>query len=160
MHHNPYMGENGKRTLKKDKAVAIYDLIQSNREECEIERIIQRAVEGDYNALNQANGIYTDITGAPESIAQAQQWIIDIKNKWNELPSEIKAKFNNNVEEYTAQFGTEKWADKVGYTEALQKEEAERAANIKMDTDYKQAVINIASGLASNNEKGGEVNGN
>lgn len=160
MHHRAEMDANGRRRLVKDKEVAIYDLIQANREECEIERIIQRAIEGDYNALNQANGVYTDITGAPESIAQAQQWIIGIKEKWDELPADIKAKFENNVEIYTAEFGTQEWADKVGYTEALKTEEAARSANVKIQHDFAAAMANLAGGTAAvaTGIEGGETN--
>lgn len=157
LRHRAQMDSEGRRTLVKDKVVDIYNLIQANREECEIERIIQRAVEGDYNALNQAVGVYTDITGAPRSVAEAQQWIIGIKEKWDELPAEIKNKFENNVEIYTAQFGTKEWADKVGYTEALEKEEAVRAKKIRMDEMYDKAIENIAngSGVVLTNTEGG-----
>ena len=161
LRHRAEIDKNGKRKLIKDKEVAIYDLIQASREECEIERIIQRAVEGDYNALNQANGVYTDITGAPSSIAEAQQWIIGIKEKWDELPADIKAKFENNVEIYTAEFGTEAWADKVGYTEALKTEEAARAENIKIQQDYAKAMANLAGGTTITQtgvEEGGTAN--
>lgn len=157
LRHRAQMDSKGRRTLVKDKVVDIYNLIQANREECEIERIIQRAVEGDYNALNQAVGVYTDITGAPRSVAEAQQWIIGIKEKWDELPADIKNKFENNVEIYTAQFGTKEWADKVGYTEALEKEEAVRAKKIRMDEMYDKAIENIAngSGVVLTNTEGG-----
>lgn len=158
--HRPEMKKDGRRELIKDKEVAIYDLIQASREDCEIENIIRRAVEGDYNALNQGKGVYADITGAPESIAQAQQWIIDIKQKFDELPADIKAKFENNVEIYTAQFGSKEWADKVGYTEALEKEELARKSAIEFDNNMRKAVSNIANGTAytQNNIEGGVTN--
>lgn len=146
MRHTAHMKADGRRELVKDKEVAIYDLIQASREETEIENIIRRATEGDYNALNQGVGVYTDITGAPKSIAEAQQWIIEIKNKFEELPSELKAKFDNNVEVYVAEFGSKEWADKVGYTAALEAEQAAANSRKELDDNFAKAINNLATG--------------
>lgn len=148
MRHRAVMKEDGRRVLVRDKEVAIYDLIQSHKEECEIENIIRRAVEGDYNALNAVKGIYTDITNMPSSIAEAQQYIIAAKEEFDKLPKEIKAKFEYNPEIYVAEMGgnTEVWLDKMGYTEKikLQKELAEREATT--EANFQKAMENLASG--------------
>ena len=75
-------------------------------------------------------GQYTDITGAPKSLAEAQQMIIDLKAKFDELPKDIKQKFDYNVEQYIAEFGSETWAEKTGVAAALKAEEeaAKKAA--------------------------------
>lgn len=157
MRHSAHMDKDGRRFLKADKEVAIYDLIQSHKEECEIENIIRRAVEGDYNALNAINGTFADITNCPSSIAEAQQYIIDAKTEFEKLPKEIRAKFENNAEIYIAEMGNdpESWLDKMGYTKAVELEK------IKEDRARGLAIANEAVGDIATGEQiktGGEVN--
>lgn len=156
MRHRPKMLENGERVLIRDKEYRIKDLIQSHKEECEIDNIIKRAIEGDYNALNQMAGSYTDITGAPKSLAEAQQMVIDIKYRFDELPRDIKAKFDYNAEKYVAEFGTEEWAEKTGYKEALEAENARIAAEAKVTEDMAKAFSNIAEGVQITQKEGME----
>lgn len=156
MRHSPHMTKEGRRILKKDKPVNTYLLIQSHKEECEIENIIRRAVEGDYNALNAVNGVFADITNCPSSIAQAQQYIIDAKNEFEKLPKDIKAKFEYNPEIYIAEMSTktETWLEKTGFKDKVEKEKLEAAERAKIDTNFAKAMELIASGTTITN--GGE----
>ena len=157
--HSPHIDKKGRRFLLPDRKIEIYKLIQASKETCEIENIIRRAVEGDYNALNAVNGVYSDITNCPSSIAEAQQYIIDAKREFEKLPKDIKAKFEYNAEMYIAEMGgnTETWLDKMGYTEAKKKLEEEKANKAKFDETYKTAIENIAAGGLVTNV-GGEDN--
>ena len=146
MRHRPYMHEDGRRELKWDKPVPIFDQIQQYKEECEIENIIRRAVEGDYNALNQSKGQYMDITSCPQSLAQAQQMIIELKTKFDDLPKEIKAKFDYNAEIYIAEFGSEEWAEKTGVKEALKKQAEAQAKVDQINENTVKAIENLAQG--------------
>lgn len=159
MRHNAVMKKDGRRVLERTKEVAIYDLIQASREECEIENIIRRAVEGDYNALNAVNGVFADITNCPSSIAEAQQYIINAKHEFDTLPKEIKAKFEYNPELYVAEMGGDvnSWLDKMGYTEAKKKFDEAEKSRIEMDELTKKAITNIANGTTIT-QKEGEVN--
>lgn len=152
LRHRPVMHEDGRRELVRDKKVPIFDQIQSYKEECEIENIIRRAVEGDYNALNQAKGNYMDITECPQSLAQAQQMIIELKQKFDELPKEIKAKFDYNAEIYVAEFGSEEWADKTGVTEALKRAAEAEARAAAVDEATVKAIENLAQGTVIKQE--------
>ena len=158
MRHRPSIDKDGRRKLIKDRAVDVYALIQSHKEECEIENIIRRAVEGDYNALNAVNGTFADITNCPSSIAEAQQYIINAKEEFEKLPKDIKAKFEYNPEIYIAEMATntESWLEKTGYSEALRLKKEEEANQIKIDQDFAKAMETIASGQTINNPKGGE----
>lgn len=158
MRHNPIIKKDGRRELVRDREVDIYNLIQSHREECEIENIIRRAVEGDYNALNAINGTYADITNCPSSIAEAQQYIINAKAEFDKLPKDIKAKFEYNPEIYVAEMGgnTEGWLEKMGFKEAAEKQKSEAAERAKVDANFAKAMETIASGQIINNA-GGEV---
>lgn len=154
LRHRAVMKENGRRTLIKDREVAIYDLIQSHREECEIENIIRRAVEGDYTALNAAHGTYTDITNCPSSIAEAQKYIIQAKEDFDKLPKEIKAKFEYNPEVYIAMMSnnTEAWIENMGLGEKIrmQKEAAKQEA--LNEANFQKAMANLAQGTTIENK--------
>lgn len=158
MRHSPTILKDGRRILKRDREVDIYNLIQSHREECEIENIIRRAVEGDYNALNAINGTYADITNCPSSIAEAQQYIINAKNEFEKLPKDIKSKFEYNAELYVAEMSgnTEGWLDKMGFKAEIEKNRAKAEEKAKLDTNFAKAMETIASGSIINNA-GGEV---
>lgn len=158
LRHEPVMRKNGRRVLERTRLVALYDLIQANREQCEIDNIIRRAVEGDYNALNAVNGIYTDITNCPSSIAEAQQFIIEAKKEFDKLPKEIKSKFEFNPEIYIAEMSadTQTWLDKMGYSEAIKiREESEKAEQLSKD-NFNKAMANLAQGTSVTNAGGGD----
>lgn len=151
--HRASIDLNGRRQLIRDKEVAIYDLIQSHREECEIENIIRRAVEGDYNALNAVNGVFEDITNCPSSIAEAQQYIINAKNEFEKLPKEIKAKFEYNPEVYIAELNNnpESWLEKTGFADEIKIHRAEAEKRATNDANFAKAMEMIATGNIINN---------
>lgn len=132
MRHRGEMKKDGKRELIKDREYPIYEIIQSHREETEIERIVKRALEGDYTALNAMNGVYADISDAPRSLAEAQAMIINAKNEFYDLPIEIREKFNQNAEEYVAEMGSQAWMDKLGITEQLKTEKTPTTEPVNM----------------------------
>lgn len=144
--HRAKMKTDGKRILIPDQEYPIYEIIQAHREETEIERIVKRATEGDISVLNAMNGVYADITDAPSSLAEAQALIIDAKNEFEKMPTEIKEKFNNNSEEYVAEMGTKQWLDKMGITAELEKAKAPKTETItasELPTAQGEAISNI-----------------
>lgn len=156
--HRASIDLNGRRQLIRDKEVAIYDLIQSHREECEIENIIRRAVEGDYNALNAVNGVFEDITNCPTSIAEAQQHIINAKNEFDKLPKEVRAKFEYNPEIYIAMLDKdpEQWLELTGFAEEIRKNKELLTNRAKQDENFAKAMEMIATGKVVNNSAGQE----
>lgn len=158
--HSPKIDANGRRELIPDKKVAVYDLIQSHKEECEIENIIRRAVEGDAYALNAREGIYADITNCPSSIAEAQQFIINAKEDFEKLPKDIKQKFEYNPEIYIAEMSqnTTSWFEKMGYTAEAEKYKEEFEASKKVQENTAKAMENLANGTFINNPKGEVTN--
>lgn len=161
MRHSAHIDSNGRRFLAADKPVDVFNLIQSHKEECAIENIIRRAVEGDFYALNAAKGYFEDITNCPSSIAEAQQYIIDAKNKFEELPKEVKAKFEYNAEMYVAEMGNDpdSWIKKMGYADKIELQKKAEAAEAKFQGDLQKAVENLAGGIGTVvNNTGGETN--
>lgn len=146
MEHEEIIDLKGKRTLTATREVNIYENIQASREMTEIETILRRATEGDYNALNMVNGNYIDVTGAPASLAEAQQFVIHAKNQFDELPKEIRAKFENNAEMYVASYGSEEWQEKTGLKMALENQKLEAEKEAKFKVNMEAAFENLAKG--------------
>lgn len=156
--HEPEIGKDGRRVLKPTRTVEIYNLIQEGREQTEIQYIMKRAMEGDANVLNIMNGVYADISDAPKSLAEAQQLIINAKREFENLPIEIKRKFNMNPEEYVAQVGTENWLDAMGIKGKLEQLKAQEEAQKQFDANTRKAMEQIANGAGTLVTQGGEVN--
>lgn len=154
--HSPHMDSNGRRFLAKDKPVDVFNLIQSHKEECMIENIIRRAVEGDFNALHTMKGIYTDISNCPSSIAEAQQYIIDAKERFDKLPKDIKQKFEYNPEMYIAELGNnpDSWLEKMGYKDKLELEKKIEETEKINKENFNKAMANLAQGTVINNPSG------
>ena len=104
----------------------IWEEMQSYKDECDIKQIVARAAAGDYEALNQRQGYYGDITDTPATLAEAQNAIIKLSNEFDSLPPEIRAKFDNSKEVFVSQYGTEQWAESMG----LKENEAEKAEKV------------------------------
>ena len=117
----------GHKSLKCVGTHDIYDEIQSYKEECLVENIIARATAGDLNALNQRQGFYADITETPATLAEAQNAILRLSNEFDSLPTEIKEKFDNSKEVFVHEFGTNEWAEKMGFKPG----ESNKAENIE-----------------------------
>ena len=156
--HEPEIGKDGKRVLKPTRVVEIYNLIQEGREQTEIQYIMKRAMEGDANVLNAMNGVYADISDAPKSLAEAQQLIINAKREFENLPIEIKRKFNMNPEEYVAQVGTKEWLDAMGVTHKFEELKAIEEENKKLNENTKKAMEQLATGAGTVITQGGVTN--
>ncbi len=107
--------ENGHKVTVPIGKTNIYDRIQSSLEETKIENIIKRFTEGDISAFRQGEPLYADMTEAPKTLMEAQNMIIRITDEFNNLPVEVRAKFDHSPEKYVAQYGSEQWAQAVGY---------------------------------------------
>lgn len=118
----------GHKYLEEDGKTNIYDRIQESLEETKIENIIRRAVGGDESALAVMHGSYIDTTQMPKTLAEMQQAIINATNDFNKLPLEIRQKFDQSVEQYIAEYGTEIWAEKMKQPERLKSEPAKEEA--------------------------------
>lgn len=144
MEHTPHMGLDGKRKLILDDPKPIYEMIQAHREETEIERIVKRAMQGDLSVLNAITGQYIDVSGAPNSLAEAQQVIINAKRDFEKLDPEIRQKFDNNVEIFIAEAGSKDWLDKMGVTAKIEEENQIKAEKAEFEKDLKSAMKNLA----------------
>ena len=107
----------GQKELVKTGEKNLYLEIQSYKEDCLIENILQRAAVGDMRDF-RPQGIYADTTKLPKNMIDAKKAMVNLENTWNKLPNEIKQKYDNSVETFVTQAGTDSWLIDMGYKEA------------------------------------------
>lgn len=128
--------ENGHKILKKTGETNTYNLIQESLEQTKIENILRRAEAGDPYAINVMNGQYLDITDVPNTLAEAQNFVIKASQDFDKLPIDVKRKFDMSPEKYIATFGSDAWAAALGIN--LKKEDTAPTEIIKEGAEDEQ----------------------
>lgn len=117
--------EKGEKVLKLDQVIDQQAEIDSYLEETKIENIIRRA-SIDPNIANRIapdiGGGIQDFTETPKTLAELQNIMIRAEQIWEEVPKEIKIKFDNDVDKFVASFGTIEWAKNLGIYKEKQTE--------------------------------------
>lgn len=109
--------EKGEKVLKLDQTIDQQAEIDSYLEETKLENIIRRAsIDPDLAARlvpDIGKGIQ-DFTEAPENLAELQNIMLRAEQIWDDVPKEIKLKFDNDVDKFVSSFGTIEWAKNLG----------------------------------------------
>lgn len=91
-----------------------YEYIQSFAESVDINKTIQKFINGDVNALNQRKGEFIDCTQFPTNYAEVLNVINNATNLFNSLSLDERAQFNFNLNEFIASIGTDKYNEVLG----------------------------------------------
>lgn len=109
--------EKGEKVLRLDQTIDQQAEIDSYLDETKIENIIRRAsidpTIAERIAPDLGGGIQ-DFTEAPHTLAELQNIMLRAEQIWDEVPKEIKIKFENDVDKFIASFGTVEWAKNLG----------------------------------------------
>ena len=112
--YTPYYDDNGVLQLKENGKKNLYDEIQSHKLSCDIHYILKRFANGEVDALSKVQGAFGDFTNLPSNFAEVMNLTIEAEQHFDQLPVEVKQKFDNNFVQYMQSFGSEDWAKKVG----------------------------------------------
>ena len=78
----------------------VYAKIQEARDDCDIYKILDRAACGDITAMHKVQGApeyaYIDTRGLPKNIHEVKKQQDEAINKFQSLPEEIRAAFDND----------------------------------------------------------------
>lgn len=91
----------------------LYADIQSHKDSCDLQLIINRYFNGDPAALSRVQGVYMDVSEMPDNIHQAMQLMDNARRDFDTLPVDIKAKFGNDPNQFLATLGTEQWFENM-----------------------------------------------
>ena len=107
--------ERGEAYLEKVGDVNTYEKIQSYREQCDVMAILSRYAAGDETAL-ATPGYYIDTSKLPQTYTEYLNMMNEQREKFNQLPLEIRQKFGMNFEQWAATAGENEWLEKMGIT--------------------------------------------
>lgn len=120
--------ETGHPYLVKDGETDTYAIIQSHKEECDINLMLQRYAAGDTSVMRN-DARYIDTSNIPTSIHEMFNYMNAQREKFDALPVTIKQKFENSFEVWASTSGTAEWIEKMGLNEqpktTMTKEEPE-----------------------------------
>lgn len=108
--------DTGEITLVSVGKTDMFEYIQSFAEETDINTLIQRAENGDLSAFSSA--VFGDFTDMPETYADALNVVIEAEREFNQLPPDIKKRFQNDFHQYIVTAGTREWFEKFGVSQA------------------------------------------
>ena len=101
--------QDGVLELVETGAPDLYADIQSHKDSCDLQLIINLYFNGDPAALSRVQGVYMDVSEMPDNIHQAMQLMDNARRDFDTLPVDIKAKFGNDPNQFLATLGTEQW---------------------------------------------------
>lgn len=105
--------EKGHPYLVKVGEVNTYEKIQSFREQCDVMAILSRFAAGDESAL-ATPGYYIDTTKLPKTYTEYLNMMNEQREKFDQLPLEIRQKFGMNFQNWAATAGEADWLEKMG----------------------------------------------
>lgn len=120
--------ETGHPYLVQDGETDVYAIIQSHKEECDINLMLQRFAAGDTSVMRK-DAKYIDTSELPTTIHGFFNLMAAQREKFNALPTEIKQKFDNSFEVWAAMAGTNEWAEKMGLNRSEKPNSSEKEVN-------------------------------
>lgn len=123
------INKKGEKVLTLDQVIDQQAEIESYLEETKLENIIRRAsIDPDLAArlMPDMGGGLQDATEMPENLMQLQNIMLRAEQIWDEIPKEIKLKFDNDVDKFVASFGTIDWAKNLGIYQEKEPEEPKK----------------------------------
>lgn len=111
----PEYDKDGVLNLKANGSVDTYLQIQSHADSVDINIILSRFANGEPDILTRYQTQYMDVTNMPKTLAGALNSVIVAERDFNELPVNVREKFNHSFSEWLASAGSEEWAKKMGF---------------------------------------------
>lgn len=91
---------NGNIELVEEGLRNVYDEIQSYADECSMDNILRRFAAGDVSVLSKSQGVYVDASQLPDHFVDMCNLVADVERKFNLLPVEERASYENNFVKY------------------------------------------------------------
>ena len=112
--YKPVVGDDGSIDLVEAGKENTDDIIASFADSCDIQTILSRVQNGEVGLLNQREGMYGDFVDFPKTYAEVLQLQIDSAKMFNNLPQDVRMKFDNDPNKFFVQAGSAEWVDKLG----------------------------------------------
>lgn len=126
----PEFDSNGHMELVETGKENIYNFIQSHKDSVDINLILKRFANGDASALSKRQGAFGDFTQLPTSYADMLNKVMRGEEYFQNLPVDVRSKFNHSFAEFMASMGTDDFFSKLG----IERDRAPDAVTDVVDT--------------------------
>lgn len=107
------LDKNGNIIVKEKGRENLADYIDSFAESCDLSVILNRFLHGDTEALNQKKALFMDLTEMPTNYNDMVNQFNNARELFNGLPTDVKEKFDNDINKFYCTVGTEDWFKKL-----------------------------------------------
>lgn len=129
---------NGEILLSPSGKEDIQDYINSFRESTDMSFILHQLSLGNTAVLNQKQMLFGDFTEVPESLAAAQQMLIDGEEAFYKLPLDVRQQFDNNFRNWLFTSGQPDWIKKMGKLLPVDDVNKETEASAPAESEVKE----------------------
>lgn len=98
---------------KTDKPLNVFEKIQADYPSTDINLLMKKFALGDSSAINVTEGVYADVTKMPTTFAELFNRVNKCNELFDTLPPDVKALFNNSVEEFWFEYGSDDFLKKI-----------------------------------------------
>lgn len=119
--------------LEQDGEIDTYAEIQSHADSTDIYTIMARYENGETEILNRKNGQWIDLTEMPTTFAEMHQLIIEADQTFQNLPLDIREKYNFSTADYIADIGSPRWIELMKGEKADDVIKIENPEGVKID---------------------------
>ena len=107
--YTPDVMSDGQIDLVQTGVEDLQEYIDSFKDSCDISIMVQRYLAGDETALTNGNPVFMDLTGAPNTLADAYALNFRAQHAFENLPASVREKFDNNFYKFLSDAGTPEW---------------------------------------------------
>lgn len=107
-------GEDGTADLVIVGKVNVDEKIQSYRDSCDIQVLLERFANGDVTALSKSPSFYADLSDMPTNLAGYLQLIHDAEKAFFSLDPDVRSRFNNSPDQFFAAIGSDQFYKLLG----------------------------------------------
>lgn len=133
----------GIRSLIPIGKTNVYDIIQSHAKEGDVKWIIAQFANGNLDVLRKSEPVYSDATTLPQSLMEAQNLCLRMKQEFEEMPAEVKKLFNYSSDMYIEKMGTQEYQE-------IMKPYNEKVAKIAEEKNAAEYNRKVAEGAKLN----------
>lgn len=112
--YQPVYDRAGVWHLEQNGKTDKYLEIQSYADSCDINVIMARYRNGETDVLEQIQGTYGDFSAIPTNYAEILNAKLQAESLFGSLSADVRAKYNNSVEQFMAEIGTRSGLEKLG----------------------------------------------
>lgn len=112
--YQPVYDRAGVWHLEPTRESNLYLEIQSFAASCDINVIMARYRNGETDVLQRIQGFYGDISNIPTNYAELMNAKIQAESLFAGLAADVRAKYNNSVEQFMSEIGTKSGLEKLG----------------------------------------------